>query len=94
MTRQNKRNHTTKHMQPPSDTTPAASTATVTVKIHGAVRTVSIDLNGMSVQQFVERYKDTFGIPDNATPLVNGREGEALKEGDTLTFQTRASSKA
>jgi hypothetical protein len=68
--------------------------ATATVKIHGNTRNVNIELDGMSVDEFVSKFKAAFGIPDNATVLVNGREGDKVTPGDTVTFQTKASSKA
>ena len=68
--------------------------SSVTVKIHGNTRVIDISLDGVSVNDFVSRVKDAFCIPDNATALVNGRECDKITPGDTVTFQTRAASKA
>ena len=69
--------------------------STCTVRIHGQSSAVEINLDGMTVDELVNKVKKAFGVPDNATPLVNGRSGvDAVKPGDTVTFQTQASQKA
>lgn len=75
-----------------SDT--AGREATVTVKIHGQTRSVTITTETMSAEEFVRQFRDFFGIPDNATVLTNGKVAEEVKAGDEVTFQQRASSKA
>jgi hypothetical protein len=66
----------------------------IIVRIHGNTRRISVETDGLTIEEFSAKYKDVFGIPDNTSVLVNGAEASAVKPGDTVTFQSRASSKA
>lgn len=54
--------------------------------------------DGVTAEELLDNddFTDIFQVPDNVSPIVNGTaaNNRTLQNGDTVTFQTKASSKA
>lgn len=63
------------------------------VTISFGVESKEEDLAGATVKQARESVAGTFGIPENAVPMVNGKpvedENHVLQDGDILKFDKK-----